>query len=80
MKGVTKFYKPGFLNVQALIAGNDMLLCSEDVPMAINQIKMAISRGDITQKEIDERCYKILRAKVDQLDEYKQINTKEVLI
>ena len=61
MKGVTKFYKPGFLDVQALIAGNDILLCSEDVPMAINQIKMAISRGDITQKEIDERCYKISR-------------------
>ena len=79
MKGVTKFYKPGFLDVQALIAGNDILLCSEDVPMAINQIKMAISRGDITQKEIDERCYKILRAKEwMKLDEYKQINTKEV--
>ena len=79
MKGVTKFYKPGFLDVQALIAGNDILLCSEDVPMAINQIKMAISRGDITQKEIDERCYKILRAKEwMKLDEYKKINTKEV--
>lgn len=63
MKGVSKFYKPGEVDVKALLAGNDVLLFAEDVPKAITEIKKAIERGEITQDEIDERCKKILRAK-----------------
>lgn len=63
MKGVSKFYKPGEVDVKALVAGNDVLLFSEDVPKAIIEIKNAVSRGEITQEEIDRRCRKILMAK-----------------
>ena len=63
MKGVSKFYKPGEVDLKALIAGNDILLLSEDVPKAIDEIKIAIHQNRITQAEIDERCYKILMAK-----------------
>jgi beta-glucosidase-like glycosyl hydrolase len=63
MKGVSKFYQPGELDVKALIAGNDVLLFSEDVPKAIQEIKAAIARGELSQNDIDERCKKILRAK-----------------
>ena len=60
MKGVSKFYDQGIVDVKALLAGNDILLFSEDVPKAIMEIKTAIKNGDITQQEIDQRCKKIL--------------------
>jgi beta-glucosidase-like glycosyl hydrolase/CubicO group peptidase (beta-lactamase class C family) len=63
MKGVAKFYEPGMVDVKALLAGNDVLLFAENVPKAIEQIKIAVSNGQITQKEIDARCKKILKAK-----------------
>jgi beta-N-acetylhexosaminidase len=63
MKGVAKFYAPGVVDLKALLAGNDVLLFSEDVPTAVDEIKKAIVKGLITQDEIDLRCKKILRAK-----------------
>ena len=63
MGGVTKFYEPGEVDVKALLAGNDILLFSQDVPKAINSIKNAIENGEITQDEIDRRCKRILAAK-----------------
>jgi len=63
MKGVSKFYQPGEVDAKALVAGNDVLLFAEDVPVAIQQIQAAIERCDITQEEIDKRCMKILLAK-----------------
>lgn len=74
MKGVSKFFKPGEVDVKALIAGNDVLLFPEDVPVAIKQIKSAIDSGDISQDEIDKRCMKILMAKQwAGLNKYKPI-------
>lgn len=74
MKGVSSFYEPGEVDVKALLAGNDVLLFSENVPEAIDKIKEAIKKGEITQKEIDERCYKILLAKTwVGLDKYKPV-------
>ena len=63
MKGVASFYEPGMVDVKALLAGNDVLLFAENVPKAIEQIKLAVSRGQITQEEIELRCKKILKAK-----------------
>lgn len=63
MQGVAKFYQPGIADVMALLAGNDILLFSGDVPKAINEIKKAIVEGKITQNEIDEKCKKILKLK-----------------
>lgn len=74
MKGVSKYYKPGEVEVKALVAGNDVLLFPVDVPKAINQIKIAISNGVISWKEIDKRCKKIIAAKKWQgLDRYKPV-------
>ncbi|MBN4051457.1 serine hydrolase, partial [bacterium AH-315-M05] len=87
MKGVSAFYDPGVVDVKALLAGNDVLLFSQDVPKAISEIKKAIERGDITQEEIDKRCKKILAAKewmglnnfqpVDLNDLYEDLNTSD---
>ena len=63
MKGVASFYEPGMVDVKALLAGNDVLLFAENVPKAMEQIKLAVSKGQITQEEIDSRCKKILKAK-----------------
>jgi CubicO group peptidase (beta-lactamase class C family) len=79
MKGVSQFFKPGKVDVKALLAGNDVLLFSEDVPNAIEEIKIAIKQKKISQKEIDERCHKILMAKKWMgLDEYKQIDLTKI--
>ena len=63
MKGVSKFYEPGIVDVKALLAGNDVLLFAENVPKAIEEIKNAIAKKQISQKEVDARCLKILKAK-----------------
>ena len=79
MKGVSKYYKPGIVDVKALLAGNDILLFSENVPEAINQIKLAISNGDITQDEVNDRCRKILIKKYWMgLSKFTPINLKKV--
>lgn len=86
MKGVANFYEPGMVDVKALLAGNDVLLFAENVPKAMEQIKLAISRGEITQDDIDARCKKILKAKfwcglnnkqyVNPKHLYEDLNTK----
>ena len=79
MKGVSQFYDPGEVDVRALLAGNDILLFSEDVPRAIEEIKKAIKQKKISQKEIDLRCHKILMAKKWMgLDRYKSIDISKI--
>ncbi|WP_345113239.1 glycoside hydrolase family 3 N-terminal domain-containing protein [Hymenobacter algoricola] len=63
MKSVTNLYKPGELDALALVAGNDVLLFSEDVPLGLQRIREAVAAGKITQEDIDGRVRKILRAK-----------------
>ncbi len=63
MQGVTKFYKPGEVDVKALIAGNDMLLFTQDVEKALDEIENAVRQRKISQREIDIKCRKVLAAK-----------------
>jgi beta-N-acetylhexosaminidase len=79
MKGVSKYFAPGIVDVKALLAGNDVLLFAEDVPTAIREIKKAIEKGEITQDEVDARCMKILKAKQWLgLDNLKPVSTKKL--
>lgn len=66
MKGVTKYYKPGDADLQALLAGNDILLFPEDVKAAISAVKSALRKGRLTEEELDAHVGKILRAKEQQ--------------
>lgn len=80
MKGVSKFYEPGEVDVRAILAGNDVLLFAEDVPKAISKIKDAISKGEVTEDEITHRVTKILKTKYwMNLDEYEPINEKNLV-
>jgi len=63
MKGASKYNAPGVVDAKALVAGNDVLLFSENVPVAIEEIKKAIAKGEISQQEVEARCKKILKAK-----------------
>ena len=79
MKGVSQFYKPGEVDVKALLAGNDVLLFAENVPKAIDEIKKAILQNKISQAEIDARCHKILMAKKWMgLDNYIAVDVSKV--
>lgn len=63
MRGVADLYPPGEVDVRALLAGNDILLFSQDVPTAKKKIREAIKEGRISEEEIDRRVLKILMAK-----------------
>ncbi len=63
MKGVTKYFPPGKVEVKALEAGNDILDFVQNVPLAIKDIRKAISKGVISWNEINRHCKKILAAK-----------------
>ena len=77
MKGVTKGNTPGTVDMKAILAGNDLLEFTEDVPKAIAEIKKAIDAGKISQQEIDVRCKKVLAAKQwVGLDQYKPVELK----
>lgn len=63
MKGVTQGREKGEAEVQALLAGNDILLFPENIDRAISQIKKAIRDSLLSEKEIEGKCRKILRTK-----------------
>src|SRR4030095_1511170 len=50
MRGVTRYYSHGQAELQALLAGNDILLCPVDVPAAVAAIKQAIKDGRLLQQ------------------------------
>ena len=63
MKGVTGFLPPGQLEVQALLAGNDVLVFPPDVDRAMMAIMRALENGILRQEMIDEKCRRVLMAK-----------------
>ena len=65
MQGVTKYFPAGEADLRAFMAGNDMLLISQDVPTAIEKIKNAIEQGTIPETQLEESVKKILAAKYD---------------
>ncbi|MFN0275173.1 MAG: glycoside hydrolase family 3 N-terminal domain-containing protein [Chitinophagales bacterium] len=74
MKGASMHYKPGELEVKAFLAGNDVLLFSEDVPTAFIAIKKAVNEGGISMQRLDESVTRILKAKAfTGLDKYKPV-------
>lgn len=80
MKGVSSYFAPGEVDVRALLAGNDVLLFPENVPVAISKIKEAIAAGKLTQEEVDEHVKKILHAKYwAGLNKYKPIDLTNLL-
>lgn len=63
MKGVSKFFEPGEVDLLAAKAGNDVLLFAEDVPKALEKIRGAIADGSYSEEDLNRSVAKILKAK-----------------
>lgn len=63
MKGVAKYFPEGIAEVEAIKAGNDVLLFSENVPKVIATIEEAIQDSVIKWEQIEYSCKKILKYK-----------------
>ena len=63
MHAISNYFPRGEANIQALLAGNDMLCLPGDIGSSIEKIKSAINEGRLKMDDIDERVKKILSAK-----------------
>jgi len=63
MGGVAKYQESSEIDLQALLAGNDVLLLSQDVPAAVKRIKEAVESGELSLERIEASALKVLRAK-----------------
>jgi beta-N-acetylhexosaminidase len=63
MKGVTKHFRSGQVEAEALLAGNDVLLLPEDLGAAFAEIRQYLEQGLITWERVEHSVKKILRAK-----------------
>jgi beta-glucosidase-like glycosyl hydrolase/CubicO group peptidase (beta-lactamase class C family) len=79
MKGVSNFKKPGEIDLEAFLAGNDVLLFPEDVPTAIKIFKKAYADSIISDSRIESSVKKILHYKYKAgLNKYKPINLENL--
>lgn len=63
MKGVSNSDKPGYVELRALQAGNDVLLLSVSVAKAVEAISQAMDSGYFSQEDLALHCKRILSYK-----------------
>lgn len=63
MRGLTKHYPTGQAEVAALLAGNDLLLQTANLPIAFQAVLTAVEQGRIPRSELDRKVRKILQSK-----------------
>jgi beta-glucosidase-like glycosyl hydrolase/CubicO group peptidase (beta-lactamase class C family) len=79
MKAASKFMKPGDIDLEAFMAGNDILLFPENVPVAYEKICTAFQDGKITEERIAKSVRKILHYKFKAgLSHFKPIETTNI--
>src|SRR5690554_5738598 len=80
MKGASNFKKPGEIELAAFLAGNDILLISEDIPKAVSFLINSYNDETITEKRLAYSVKKILYAKYKVgLNNYKPVKTAYLL-
>ena len=80
MGGVTGFDRPGKTDVQALIAGNDVIEFPLDPEITLRSIKEAILNNEIKFEEINLKCRRVLAAKyISGLNHRKQLKLEGLL-
>ena len=81
MKAITNYFPEGEANVQAILAGNDMLCLPGDIEQSIKKIRNAISVGRLSKKDINIRVKKILTAKYKYgLSHFTPIDTTNMIV
>lgn len=63
MKGASNFKSPGEIDLEAFLAGNDILLFPENVPVAIEKFREALTNGKLSEKRLEHSVRKILKYK-----------------
>ena len=80
MKGVVDFNKDQSADVNALLAGNDILLMPNDLDESTRNIKSALNSGIITEKRLEYSVKKILMAKYKAgLHKLEKINLNNIV-
>ena len=79
MKGASNFKTPGEIDLAAFLAGNDILLFPENVPLAIEKFRQAYQDTLITDKRLSFSVKKILKYKYNAgLNHYKPTQIKNL--
>jgi len=65
MQGVTSVFPSGRAELEAFKAGCDVLLMPVNVPAVVDVFKKGIETGEITEKMIDEKVVRLLKAKYE---------------
>ncbi len=80
MKGISKYRKPGELELDALLAGNDILLFPENVPLAVATISKAYQDKVLSEERLSVSVKKILKYKFKAgLNTYKPITISNLM-
>ena len=80
MKAAANFRKPGQIDLEAFLAGNDLLLCPDDVPTAIEKICLAYQDSIISEERLAYSVKKILKFKYRAgLNNYKPVETNSLI-
>jgi beta-glucosidase-like glycosyl hydrolase/CubicO group peptidase (beta-lactamase class C family) len=79
MKGAADFDETGDIDLAAFLAGNDVMLMSENVGVGISKIKAACDAGVISEERLALSVKKVLMAKYKVgLQNYKPISLKNL--
>ncbi|CAM3476516.1 glycoside hydrolase family 3 N-terminal domain-containing protein [Flavobacterium chungbukense] len=79
MKGASNFKPVGDLELAVLQAGNDIFLCPDDVPAALEKLKIFYANGQITEERLAHSVKKILHYKFKAgLNKYKPVDLKNL--
>ena len=80
MKAIANYFPQGEANVQAILAGNDMLCLPGEIGQSIQKVREAVKKRRIKRSDINARVKKILAAKYKYgLDLSKQIDTSNII-
>ena len=79
MKGATNYATSAEIDLEAIKAGNDLLLIPQDVPASVRLIKQALLLKTLTEERLDFSVRKILKAKYWMgLHEYKPVQLENL--
>jgi beta-N-acetylhexosaminidase len=80
MKGASNFQRPGAIDLAAFLAGNDVLLISEDIPKAHELLVNAYREEVISEERLAHSVKKILYAKYKVgLHNYQPVNSNYIV-
>ena len=79
MKGASNFKQPGDIDLEAFLAGNDILLFAENVPLAVNKFNKAFKDGVLSEERLSFSVKKILNYKYKVgLNNFSEVNLKNL--